>query len=88
MAPGRIAPTDLDETRDYLVDMPEGPVGVVDGLGRDTRGRPRSLVVAQGWFGRTRLEVPIEKVANVDHGSRRVVLKSGAAPLEGAGSLR
>jgi hypothetical protein len=46
------------------------------------------MVVAKGWFGRRRFEVPIELLLEVDHERRRVVLARGAAPLERKGPLQ
>jgi hypothetical protein len=67
---------------DYLVDTDEGSVGVLDGWIRDDGGKPIALVVAQGWGGRRRLEIPIEDVIRVDHDDRRVLLTSRSAPLD------
>lgn len=66
----------------YLVDTPDGSVGIVDGWERDEHGRPRSLIVAQGWFGRRRFEIPLEAVLEINHEDRRIILARGAAPLE------
>jgi nucleotide-binding universal stress UspA family protein len=78
----------LDGMVHYLVDAPEGPVGIVDGWGRDRRGRPTTLRVAQGWFGRRRFEIPIEKLLEIDHDARRILLAPGAAEAEPAGFLQ
>ena len=67
---------------DYLVDTPDGSVGIVEGWERDDHGRPQALVVAQGWFGRHRLEVPLEALVEIDHEDRRITLARGAAPVE------
>lgn len=72
----------LDEMLSYLVDTPDGAVGVLDGCARDEWGRPTALIVAQGWFGRRRLRVPVDEIIQVDHESRRIVLSQGSAPLE------
>jgi nucleotide-binding universal stress UspA family protein len=86
VAPQRAA-ADLEAMVHYLVDTPEGAVGVLDEWIRDDRGRPTGLVVAQGWFGRRRFEIPLEKLTAVDHACRRVVVASGAAPLGPKGAL-
>jgi hypothetical protein len=78
----------LDEMVDYLVDAPDGSVGVVDGWVRDDGGRPTRMIVAQGWFGRRRIEIPVSKLAEVDHDGMRVVLSRGAAPAESEGLAR
>ena len=78
----------LDGMVHYLVDTPDGAVGVVDGWQRDARGRPQSLIVAQGWFGRRRFEVPLDALLEIDHEERRVVLRRDAAPLEPKGPLQ
>lgn len=67
---------------DYLVDTLDGPIGVLDGWERDDRGKPTKLVVGQGWFGRRRYEIPVDDLIHVDHEGRRLLLASGAAPLE------
>jgi nucleotide-binding universal stress UspA family protein len=78
----------LDGMVDYLVDTPDGAAGVVDGWQRDAHGRPRSLIVAQGWFGRRRFDVPLDAILEIDHQERRVVLTRDAAPLEPKGPLQ
>lgn len=72
----------LDEMVYYLIETPDGAVGVFDGCERDEHGRPTVLLVAQGWFGRRRFEIPVQKIIEVDHGRRRIVLARGAAPLD------
>jgi hypothetical protein len=72
----------LDGTVDYLVDTPDGSVGVVDGWERDEHGRPQTLIVSQGWFGRRRFEIPLEALVEIDHEDRRIILARDAAPLE------
>jgi hypothetical protein len=76
-----------DRLVDYLVDTPEGPVGVLDGFERDERGQPASLIVSQGWFGRRRLLVPIEQLAKIDHARKCIILTPGAAPIERKGPI-
>ena len=78
----------LDGMVHYLVDTPDGSVGIVDGWERDDHGRPQGIVVAQGWFGRRRYEVPLEALLEVDHEDRRIILARGAAPLEPKGPLQ
>jgi hypothetical protein len=75
----------LDAIADYVVDTPDGSVGVTDGWVRDECGRPRALIVAQGWFGRRHFEIPLEALVEIDHDDRRVLLRPGAAPLEPKG---
>jgi hypothetical protein len=72
----------LDGMLHHLVDTPDGAVGVLDGWRRDKHGRPISLLVSQGWFGRRRFEIPLEKLIQIDHEARRIVLARGAAPLD------
>jgi len=82
----RPRPADIfDGTVDYLAQTPEGPVGIVDGWKRDAQNRPSAIIIAQGWFGRRRFEIPIDKLIEIDHEERRVVLAPAAAPLEPAG---
>jgi hypothetical protein len=77
----------VEEMADYLIETPEGAVGILDGCKRDWRGRPKTLIVAQGWFGRQRLEIPVQQVTEVDHRRKRILLTRGAAPLERKGLL-
>lgn len=87
--PTRPRPADiLDGTIHYLVDTPEGSVGVVDGWERDEHDRPQALIVAQGWFGRRRFVVPLEALLEIDHADRRIILARGAAPLESKGPMQ
>lgn len=72
---------ELDGMIHYLVDTPDGAVGVLDRWKRDEQGRPVSLIVAQGWFGRRRFEIRLEELIQIDHEARRIVLDRGAAPL-------
>jgi nucleotide-binding universal stress UspA family protein len=78
----------LDGMVDYLVDTPDGSVGIVDGWERDEHARPQTLIVAQGWFGRRRFQIPLEKLIEIDHEHRRIVPARGAAPLEPKGPLQ
>jgi nucleotide-binding universal stress UspA family protein len=78
----------LDGMVDYLVDTPDGAVGVLDDWGRDEHGRPTTLILAQGWFGRRRYEVPVAKLLEIDDERRHMVLARGAAPLEPRGLLQ
>lgn len=72
---------ELDGMIHYLVDTPDGAVGVLDRWKRDEQGRPLALIVAQGWFGRRRFAIPLEELIQIDHEARRIVLARGAAPL-------
>jgi nucleotide-binding universal stress UspA family protein len=78
----------LDGMIHYLVDAPDGSVGILDGWERDEKGRPMTMIVAQGWFGRRRFEIPVAKLRGVDHDRRRIVLARGAAPLEPKGPFQ
>jgi nucleotide-binding universal stress UspA family protein len=77
----------LDGIVDYLVDTPDGSVGIVDGWVRDEHARPQALIIAQGWFGRRRFEIPLGKLIEIDHEHRRIVLARGVVPLEPKGPL-
>ncbi len=86
MSPLSAPPADIaDRLVDYLVDTPEGSVGILDGFGRDGQGRAAFLIVAQGWFGRRQLRIPIEQLTEVDHAGKRILLAPGAAPIEHKG---
>jgi nucleotide-binding universal stress UspA family protein len=78
----------LDGMVDYLVDTPDGSVGIVDGWTRDERGQPQALIVAQGWFRRRRFEIPLDALIEIDHEDRRIILARGAAPLEPKGPFQ
>jgi nucleotide-binding universal stress UspA family protein len=69
----------LDRMVYYLVETPDATVGIVDGWERDEHARPQALIVAQGWFGRRKFGIPVEKLIEIDHEHRRVVLARGAA---------
>jgi nucleotide-binding universal stress UspA family protein len=85
----RPRPADIfDGMVHYLVDTPDGSVGIVDGWVRDEHARPQALIVAQGWFGRRRFEIPLEKLIEIDHEHRRIVLARGVVPLEPKGPLQ
>ena len=53
----QIEPDVFDHMVGYLVDTPDGPVGVLDGWNRDDDGRPETVIVVQGWFGRRQFEI-------------------------------
>jgi nucleotide-binding universal stress UspA family protein len=78
----------LDGMVDYLVDTPDGSVGILDGWVRDERGQPKALIVAQGWFGRRRFEIPLDALVEIDHEDSRIILARGAAPLEPKGPFQ
>jgi len=78
-------PDTFDHMVGYLVDTPDGSVGVLDGWNRDDDGRPETVVVVQGWFGRRLFEIPVAKLAGIDHDQKRVTLARGAAPVEPGG---
>jgi hypothetical protein len=73
---------------DYLVDTPDGSAGILDGWERNEQGRPLTLIVAQGWFGRRRFEIPVESILEIDHPRRRIVVARGAVPPEPEGPLQ
>ena len=77
----------LDRMVHYLVDTADGSVGVLDEWERDECGRPTALTVAQGWFGRRRVSIPIGCITRVDHPRRRITIARGRAPLERHGTL-
>lgn len=73
---------------DFLVDTPDGSVGILDGWVRDDRGRPQALIVTQGWFGRRHFEIPLDALIEIDHEDRRIILARGTAPLEPKGPFQ
>jgi nucleotide-binding universal stress UspA family protein len=75
----------FDGMVDYLIDTPEGFVGVLDGWERNEHGQPSAVNVAQGWFGRRRFSVPIGQISGIDHGRGSLTLATGAAPPERPG---
>jgi hypothetical protein len=78
----------LDEMTYYLVDAPDGSVGVIDGCKRDEHGRPDALVAARGWLRRRRFAIPIGTLREVDHGRRRVLVAGDAEPAPSTEAVR
>jgi hypothetical protein len=73
----------LLQSHGFLVDaIPDEPVGVVDDVLVDENGRPRALVVSSGWFGRRRLVVPAEDVAEICPRDRRLRLRRAASAFD------
>jgi hypothetical protein len=71
----------LDGCVGYVVESDSGPIGRVAEVERDPdSGRPVKLVARAGMGGWQRLVVPIDAVAGVLPGSRRIVLSSSWAP--------
>jgi hypothetical protein len=77
--PERQRPRSSEAMIHYLVDTPDGPVGVLDGWERDADGHTEKLVGAHGWFGRRRFTVPVEDVLRIDHERRSVLIAGRAA---------
>jgi hypothetical protein len=72
----------------YLVDTPDGPVGVLIDVTEDANGEPATLIIGQGWFGRRTLTVAADSVIGINHRARRILLAAGAAPIESSPWLR
>ena len=70
----------FEEMRGYLVNGPEGEIGILDEWLRDEDGRPTTLIVAQGWWGRRRFQVPVADLIRVDHRRELMYLAPGAPP--------
>jgi hypothetical protein len=67
----------LAQAHGFLVDDPDGPVGVVEEVfptGRDGDG---TIVLACGWFGRRFLTLGFEDVAEIVPAERRLILRPG-----------
>lgn len=63
--------------QDFLVDTPEGPLGIVDRvISASSTGRPKSLVVSLGWFGRRFVQVRVEDVLEILPSQRRLVVRT------------
>jgi hypothetical protein len=77
-----------DELGLYLVDAPEGPVGVLLDVRDDADGSPATLIVGQGWFARRKLQISSDSILGINHRSRRILLAAGAAPVERSRWLR
>jgi hypothetical protein len=77
-----------EELVHYLVDTPDGPVGVLIDVTEDATGRPVTLLIGQGWFGRRTLAVAADSIIGINHRARRILLTTGAAPLERSRWLR
>jgi hypothetical protein len=67
----------LAEAHDFLVDDPDGPVGVVDEIVPDEAGSAEAIVVACGWFGRRVLVVAPEDVDEILPEEKLLVLRRG-----------
>ena len=72
----------LSRCEGFLVDSPEGAVGVVDEVVRRMDGGVDSLAVAGGWFGRRRHLISVREVEEICPGAQRLVVRAGAAPVE------
>jgi hypothetical protein len=72
----------LSRCEGFLVDSPEGAVGVVDEVLRRMDGGVDSLAVAGGWFGRRRHLISAREVEEIRPGAQRLVVRTGAAPVE------
>ena len=78
---GRRAQTETPDMRDlrlyehFDVYAADGAIGLVDEVLGDRTGRPRALVVSDGWFGARRFLVPIEAIAAVDAGRRALTVE-------------
>lgn len=63
----------LSNCHGFLVDSPAGEVGVIDDVYFGRR-RPRLLIVASRWFGRSLSLVPVEEVIAIYPAEERIVL--------------
>ena len=66
----------------FLVDGPDGEVGVVDEVIYGADGEVAALLVACGWFGRSRCLVHVENVVEVRPRERRVVVRATPRPRD------
>ncbi|MDQ4082699.1 MAG: PRC-barrel domain-containing protein [Actinomycetota bacterium] len=66
----------LSRSEGFLVDSPQGVVGVVDEVVRTAEGRVRFLVVGGGWFGRRRYLVPRNDVEEIRPGPQRLLVRA------------
>lgn len=71
-----------EELISYLVDTPDGPVGILSDIKCGASGNPATLIIGQGWFYRRKLHVSADSILAIDHRARRIILVAGSAPLE------
>jgi hypothetical protein len=68
----------LAEAQGFLVDDREGPLGVVDEVVSDAEGKgDGTITVACGWFGRFRLTLGFQDVAEISPAERRLIVRGG-----------
>ena len=70
----------LSRSEGFLVDSPQGVVGVVDEVERTAEGGVAFLVVCGGWFGRRRYLIPRNDVEEIRPGPQRLFVRAPAAP--------
>jgi hypothetical protein len=78
----------LSRTAGFLVDSPEGEVGVVDEVVRTAEGDVGFLAVAGGWFGRRRHLIATRDIEEIHPGSQRLLVRAAAAPAERSRRVR
>jgi hypothetical protein len=77
----------LSRSEGFLVDSPEGAVGVVDEIVRTSAGEI-GLVVAGGWFGRHQYVIPAGDVQEIRPGPQRILVRAAAVDVEPRGGRR
>jgi len=74
----------LSTSEGFLVDSPEGAVGVVDEIVRTADGET-ALAVAGGWFGRRQYMIRASDVVEIRPGPQRIVVRAAAVDGERRG---
>ncbi len=64
----------LSRSEGFLVDSPEGGVGVVDEIARTPDGEIDFLAVAGGWFGRREYRIALSDVEEIRPGPQRILV--------------
>jgi hypothetical protein len=72
----------FNRSEGFLVDSPEGAVGVVDEVVRTANGDVALLAVVGGWFGRRRYLIHTRDVEEIRPGPQRLLVRAAAAPPE------
>ncbi len=70
----------LSRSEGFLVDSPQGVIGVVDEVVRTAEGGVGFLLVGGGWFGRRRYLIPRNDVEEIRPGPQRLVVRGVPAP--------
>ncbi len=77
----------LSRSEGFLVDSPDGGIGVVDEIVRTPDG-DIALSVAGGWFGRRQCLIPANEVEEIRPGPQRILVRAAAVHGKPRGGRR